>query len=193
LVVTILVTGNPTAQAQQSAADAHAIEALFMGSGPLTPSDGFAACPFRNFWSGFPRGTEVTVRVSTTVPANVRRAIQSALRQIPQATRGAIRTKFELTDDPNPTPRPNEVTSTMPVNAYVHDVVGHGILGFCHIDGNRIGGPENSLMSGGPGVFSGAIAARLTALDMAAATAAYGSALSPGAARDEFMRTVRDD
>jgi hypothetical protein len=232
LVVTILVTGNPTAQAQQSAADAHAIEALFMGSGPLTPSDGFAACPFRNFWSGFPRGTEVTVRVSTTVPASVRRAIQSALRQIPQATRGAIRTKFELTDDPNPTPRPNEVTSTihpdpvsqgcpfdrgcimhqfergrpgvfrsgravqpagLPVNAYVHDVVGHGILGFCHIDGNRIGGPENSLMSGGPGVFSGAIAARLTAIDMAAATAAYGSALSPGAARAAFMRAVRDD
>ena len=75
------------------------------------------------------------------------------------------------------------------VNAYVHDAIGHGILGMCHIDGALIGGPSGSLMSGGPGVSSGQIASRLTALDIQAIQAVYASSLSPGAGRAEFVAT----
>ncbi len=208
---------TPAAIASEAVNNANAIEALFFGAGPLTPSDGFSACSARKKWAGFPRGTTVTVRLSTTVSKAARQAIRRALRQIPEATRGAIRVVVELTDDPNPIPKRNEVTSTfhpdpksqgcpykrgctmhrfakpgvfrssravqpanMPVNAYVHDVVGHGILGMCHIDGNLIGGAQHSLMSGGPGVFSGAIAIRLTPLDIEAARTVYGSRLNPG-------------
>lgn len=208
---------TPAAIAGEAVNNADAVEALFFGAGPLTPSDGFPACSARKKWAGFPRGTTVTVRISTTVSKTVRYAIRHALRQVPEATNGAIRVVVKLTNDPNPIPGRNEVTSTfhpdpksqgcpykrgctihrfakpgvfrssravqpanMPVNAYVHDVVGHGILGMCHIDGNRIGGAQHSLMSGGPGVFSGAIAIRLTPLDIEAARTVYGSNLNPG-------------
>ena len=201
------------------------IEALFMGSGPLTPSDGFPACPWQGRWTGFPRGTHVTVRVSTTVSADKLSAIRNAVDQVEGATGGVITTSLEITQDPNPLPDPNEVTSTShpdPVsqgcpfqvgctihsflspgvlqssravqppnqtpNAFAHDVVGHGILGMCHIDGNLIGGAENSLMSGGPGVFSGDIAIGLSALDIEALKAVYGSSLNPGATRSDFLQ-----
>ena len=72
--------------------------------------------------------------------------------------------------------------------AYAHDVVGHGILGMCHIQAKGIGGPGNSLMSGGVGVFSGQISGRLTELDIAALQALYFSKLSPGATRKDFIR-----
>lgn len=215
------------ASAQQDYDTAETIEALFMGSGQLMPSDGFAACPYRGFWSGFPRETIVTVRISTTVSDTVKTAIQMALKHVPEATNGAIVTRFETADDPNPMPERNQVTLTfhpdptgqgcpydrgctmhrfvpgkpgvlvssravqppgMPTNAYVHDVVGHGILGLCHIDGTLIGGPEYSLMSGGPGVFSGQIGIRPTPLDIEAARLVYQSPLSPGATRRDFIR-----
>jgi hypothetical protein len=215
--------GGPAAIAQQDVSTADAIQALYFGAGPLTPTDGFAACPYRPFWSGFPRGTAVTVRISTTVSDDVVEAIQEAVEQVPEATNGAIEAAIERTDDPDPIPGRNEVTLTfhpdpvsqgcpykrgcimhkfvrpgvfrsgravqpagMPVNAYVHDVVGHGIMGMCHIDGNLISGPEKSLMSGGPGVFSGQIAIGLTPLDMAASRSMYGSRLGPGATRRAF-------
>ncbi len=74
------------------------------------------------------------------------------------------------------------------MNDYVHDVVGHGIIGMCHIDARRICGPENSLMSRGADVFSGETAAALTALDVAAAKAVYASKLDPDATRDDFIK-----
>lgn len=74
------------------------------------------------------------------------------------------------------------------VQAYVHDVVGHGVLGLCHIDGNLIGGPERSLMSGGPGVLSGQLASELTTLDIEASMMVYASMLQMGASRDDFVR-----
>lgn len=230
VVVAFGVTGlagpnDPAARADGNVEARDVVEALFMGSGRLTPSDGLRACPYTGFWSGFPRGTTVTVRVSTTVSEGVIQAVRRALEQVPALTGGAIDTVFERTDDPAPIPSPNEVTLTfhpdpvrrgcpfergcimhrfvergvflsgravqpsgMPINAYVHDVVGHGIMGMCHIDGNRIGGARNSLMSGGPGVYSGDIGIRLTALDAAAAKAVYASPLSPGASRDDFVR-----
>jgi hypothetical protein len=225
LVAVLALANSPASRAQQDVR-----EALFMGSGPLTPSDGFPACPSFNEWSGFPRGTNVKVRVSTTVTENVRQAIQQALQQVPNATNGAISTSFELTNESNPVPNLNEVTLTfhsdpqsqgcpfsrgciihgfarpgvfvsgravqpadLPVNAYVHDVVGHGIMGLCHIDGNLIGGAGNSLMSGGPGVFSGDIAIQLTALDIEAAKTVYSWPLDPGAFRPEFEKFNQPD
>ena len=87
--------------------------ALFLGSGPLTPSDGEVACPYKGYWVGFPRGTTVNVRISRTVSEPIVRAIRQALEDVPDATVGAIRTGVEFTDDPNPIPRRNEVTITL--------------------------------------------------------------------------------
>jgi hypothetical protein len=201
------------------------IEAIFLGSGPLSPSDGAYACPtYAGTWTGFPRGTVVKVRVSTTVSAEKRNAIQQAVLQVADATSGAIQTSFELTDEPNPIPATNEATSTthpspgtqgcvndngctipsfitngvlrssravqpanQTPNAYAHDIVGHGLMGMCHVDGRLIGGPGLSLMSGGPGVFSNQIALQLTPYDIMAAHSVYRSGLNPGAGRAAFL------
>jgi hypothetical protein len=70
---------------------------------------------------------------------------------------------------------------------YVHDTVGHAILGLCHIDARLIGGPEQSLMSAGSGVPPGAGAPSLTGLDLEAIRTVYASGLSPGASRSAFL------
>lgn len=218
---------DPPSPPAPVAENADVIEALFLGSGPLTPGDGSHPCPMSDYWKGFPRGTTVKVRVSTTVSEKVRQAIERALRQVPEATNGAIGATFELTDDANPMPARNEVTLTfhpdpagqgcifdrgcifhrfeskdqpgvfrsgravqaadLAVSDYVHDVVGHAIIGLCHIDARRICGPGNSLMSRGAGVFSGETATELTPLDLSAAKAVYGSKLDPGASRNDFI------
>jgi hypothetical protein len=201
------------------------IEAIFLGSGPLTPSDGLYACISRGNWTGFPRGTVVRLRVSTTVSADKRQAIEQTAAQVGSATAGAIQITLESTDDPNPIPGLNEATSTthpnpgtqgcptdngctipsivtlgvlkssravqppnQTPNAYAHDIVGHGIMGMCHIDGHLIGGAALSLMSGGPDVFSGQSAIQMTPYDLAAAQAVYGSGLNPGASRADFIQ-----
>ncbi len=92
--------------------NADVIEALFLGSGPLTPDGGSHPCPLTDYWKGFPRGTTVKVRLSTTVSEKVREAVKQALRQVPEATNGAIDATFELTEDANPMPERNEVTLT---------------------------------------------------------------------------------
>jgi hypothetical protein len=77
--------------------------------------------------------------------------------------------------------------------AFAHDAVGHGGLGMCHIDGGLIGGARNTLMGGGPNVFSCpspsdvCIADGLTPLDAAAAAAVYASGLPRGAERSLFL------
>jgi hypothetical protein len=71
--------------------------------------------------------------------------------------------------------------------AYTHDVVGRAILGLCALDSRRIGGVENSLMSGGPGVSPGDGAPTLTGLDLKAIRTVYASSLSPGAVRAAFL------
>ena len=72
--------------------------------------------------------------------------------------------------------------------AYAHDVVGHGILGMCHILAKPIGGAGHSLMSGGPGVYSGQNSGKLTELDIQALQVVYASNLSPGATRQDFIQ-----
>jgi hypothetical protein len=79
---------------------------------------------------------------------------------------------------------------TQTAAAFAHDVIGHGVLGLCHPDGNLIGGPGLSLMSAGPNVFSGGpmgTADRLTSLDLVATRAVYDAGLDAGARRADFL------
>jgi hypothetical protein len=77
--------------------------------------------------------------------------------------------------------------SVQPSDAFVHDMLGHGVMGMCHIDQELIGGNDKSLMAGGPGAFTGLLPDQLSALDIAAAQAVYGSSLNPGATRADFV------
>ena len=200
------------------------VDALFLGSGPLIPRDGSTECPLQGFWSGYPRGTLVRMRVASRVPAPAQAGLAAAVGSLPGATGGALTVNLEVTPEIDPQPGVNEVTVTevaLPraagcssdagcvqyrfagrgllmgarvveppgrsVSAYVHDAVGHGVLGLCHIDARLIGGGENSLMSAGLGVSPGAGASSLTGLDVEAIQAVYASALSPGASRASFL------
>jgi hypothetical protein len=73
------------------------------------------------------------------------------------------------------------------VSAYVHDAVGHGVLGLCHLDAGQVGGGDASLMSVGFGVPPGAGAPNLTGLDLDAIRSVYASSVSPGASRSAFL------
>jgi hypothetical protein len=200
------------------------VDALFLGSGPLIPRDGSTDCPLQGFWSGYPRGTLVRMRVSSRVPAPVQAGLAGAVGSLAGATGGALTVNLEVTPEIDPQPGVNEVTVTevaLPraagcpsdagcvqyrfagrgllmgarvveppgrsVSASVHDAVGHGVLGLCHIDSRLIGGGENSLMSAGSGVSPGSGASALTGLDIEAIQSVYASALSPGASRASFL------
>ncbi|WP_454064949.1 hypothetical protein [Candidatus Nitrospira salsa] len=217
-----LVVGSSTlwAQAQLQIQDREVIEALFFGTGPL----GANTCPAYQRWTGFPRGSHITIIVSTTVSDEKRDQIRSTLKQVSQASHGAITVSFQITEEseppanafqvismthPNPTltgcvsnegcthhewQKPGILKSSRAVQpdnqtpqAYAHDVIGHGILGMCHILANGIGGPEHSLMSDGEGVYSGQSSGRLTELDMKALQTVFSSNLSPGATRQDFI------
>ena len=204
---------------------ADVIDALVLGSGPLIPRDGATACPNPRVWTGFPRGTTVRVRVSSTVAPDAQVALRRAVAQVASATDGAVAASVELTDAPDLLPGSNEVTVTthpsprnegcpsdrgcvlqvfrgrgllasgralespgQPVQAYVRDVVGRGILGMCQIDGTLIGGAGGSLMSAGRGIQPRSAASALTGLDVTAARAVYASSLDPGATRKEFLQ-----
>jgi hypothetical protein len=200
------------------------VDALFLGAGPLIPRDGTTECPFQGYWSGYPRGASVRVRISNRVPQNVQAGISAALEPLGAATGGALNLTVETTGEIDPQPGFNEVTVTetavprsagcsteagclqyrfagrglmmgarivgpvgRSVAAYVHDVVGHGVLGLCHIDARLIGGPDNSLMSAGFGAAPGSGAPGLTGLDLEAIRSVYGSSVNPGAARATFL------
>jgi Big-like domain-containing protein len=203
------------------------IEALFLGTGPLTPTDGVIGCP-RSFgrWLGFPAGTTVQLIVSSAVPSFGASALSSAAGQVPEASANALTVIVSSTADVNPVPAVNQVTATMhgdPISlgcgfpqgctrftfgpdpsqivsarailvtgqaaaAYVHDAIGHGVMGLCHVDGNLIGGARQSLMSYGPGVFSNQLPLQLSSFDLIATRAVFSSGLTPGATRDDFLR-----
>jgi hypothetical protein len=203
------------------------IEAIFVGTGPLAPSDGNHGCSATGWVRGFPRGTDVPVLVSTTVSSAKVSAIKDTISQVSSATGGGLRSHYVQTTDPNPLPGQGEATSTthedassvgcatdhgctihvfvsnsqpgrfkssravqpgaQTPEAYAHDAVGHGVLGLCHVDGNRIGGASRSLMSAGPGVYSGDIAGRLTTYDLKASQALYGSGLDAGDTRQNLV------
>ncbi len=100
------------AESRPAVDTADVIDALFLGSGPLIPRDGATACPIPRVWTGFPRGTTVRVRVSSTVPPDVQAALGRAVAQVASATDGVVVASVELTDAPDPLPGSNEVTVT---------------------------------------------------------------------------------
>jgi hypothetical protein len=200
------------------------VDALFLGSGPLIPRDGSTECPLQGFWSGYPRGTAVRMRVSSRVPGPAQSGLGRAIGPVGGATGGALTVIMETTPELDPQPGVNEVTVTevpLPraagcssdagcvqyrfagrgllmgarvvappgssVGAYVHDAVGHGVLGLCHVDARLIGGAENSLMSAGPGAGPGSGAASLTGLDLEAIRTVYASGVNPGVPRSAFL------
>jgi hypothetical protein len=195
------------------------IDALFLGSGALIPRDGGTECPLPGFWSGYPRGTSVRVRVSSRVPGPAQSGIQSAINSLGDATGGALTASLTVVPEADPPPGVNEVTvAEVPlpraagcssdagcvqyrfagrgllmgarivappgrsVSAYVHDVVGHGVLGLCHIGADQIGGAEASLMTS-----PDSSASNLTTLDLDAIRSVYASSVSPGAGRGAFL------
>jgi hypothetical protein len=200
------------------------VDALFLGTGPLIPRDGPPDCPFQGFWSGYPRGSAVRLRVSGRVPAAVRGGLEAAIAPLGVATGGALTVVLSVVPEVDPQPGVNEVTVTevplpraagcpsdagcveyrfagrgllmgarvvappgQSVGAYVHDAVGHGVLGLCNVDAGQVGGAEASLMSTGFGVPPGAGAPTLTALDLEAIGSVYASSLNPGAPRSAFL------
>jgi hypothetical protein len=200
------------------------VDALFLGSGSLIPRDGSPECPLQGFWSGYPRGSSVRVRVSSRVPGPVASAIGAAISPLGDATGGALTVTMTVVPEADPPPGVNEVTVTeVPLpravgcssdagcvqyrfagrgllmgarivaspgrapSAIVHDVVGHGVMGLCHIGADQIGGADMSLMSAGFGAAPGSGASALTALDLDAIRAVYASSVNPGAGRPTFL------
>jgi hypothetical protein len=211
-------------EAEQAPSTPDVVDALFLGSGPLIPRDGSTDCPAQGFWSGYPRGTAVRMRLSSRVPDPARAALAGAVGPLGDATGGALTVIIETVPEVDPQPGVNEVTVAevaLPraagcasdagcvqyrfagrgllmgarvvaprghsVSAYVHDAVGHGALGLCHIDARLIGGAGNSLMSAGLGVSPGSGAASLTGLDVEAIRLVYASSVNPGASRSAFL------
>ena len=93
------------------------IEALFLGTGPLTPTDGNHGCSATGWVRGFARGTTVPLYVSTTVSSSKRAAIDQTANQVSQATVGSNNVNVTETIDPDPIPGEDEATSTTHENA----------------------------------------------------------------------------
>ena len=211
-------------EARETLKISEVIDALFLGSGALIPRDGGIECPMQGFWSGYPRGTSVRIRVSSRVPEPAQAGIQSAIGILGDATGGALTASLTVVPEADPAPAVNEVTvAEVPlprsvgcssdagcvqyrfagrgllmgarivaapgrsVSAIVHDVVGHGVLGLCHIGADQVGGAEASLMSAGFGASPGSGASNLTALDLDAIRTVYASSVNPGAGRAAFL------
>jgi len=88
------------------------VDGLFLGTGPLVPRDGPSDCPSQGTWSGYPRGTALRLRVSTSVPQAVVDALKQAIGPISEATIGGLSVTVEITDETDPQPGLNEVTVT---------------------------------------------------------------------------------
>ena len=78
------------------------VDALFLGSGPLIPRDGSQDCPLQGFWSGYPRGTTVRMRVSSRVPGPAQAGLSGAVGPLAGATGGALTVIVETTAELDP-------------------------------------------------------------------------------------------
>jgi hypothetical protein len=87
---------------------ADVVDALFLGSGFLIPRDGSSDCPLQGFWSGYPRGTTVKMRVRVPGPAQA--GLAGAVESLAGVTGGALTVIIEATTEFDPQPGVNEVT-----------------------------------------------------------------------------------
>jgi hypothetical protein len=87
------------------------IEALFLGTGPLSPSN--PNCPGgRNTWAGWQSGTTVTVKLSTTLSSSQREAARTVLSQIESTVGERLRFNILETSETRPRPAAQELTLT---------------------------------------------------------------------------------
>ena len=221
---------------------ADSIEALFLGLGPLSPTDGNSGCPDGQYgyWIGW-ENSNLRVTVSDVVDSAAKRLVERAAAQVSEATAGRYSATYSQTGATNPIPGHAEVTLTehpdpvgqgcvfprgctlftfaghqMPSGigpqfhssgtsvlegartiiqttypspqGHLHDAIGHGALGLCHIDRERNGGTQNSLMSSGSGSYGRDLPDRLTQRDLDAIKAVFSSDLAVGARRSDFVR-----
>lgn len=86
-----------------------AITALFLGLGPLAPTNGEYACVSRFRWMAFPQRATVRLRLSdATVGAPAQDAVRRAAGQFQAVTGNQV--IVELTAEPDPRPGENEIT-----------------------------------------------------------------------------------
>jgi hypothetical protein len=107
---------TPTAVLPASVDVRDAIDALYFGSGPLVPSDGFTACAVGYEWTAFPSGAVVHVRISTTLSAPAQEAVRVAAGQWQEAVEGEVTPIVELTGEADPLPKEGEITVTVHPN-----------------------------------------------------------------------------
>ena len=193
------------------------IEAIFLGSGPLTPRDGNHGCSYPGKFAGFSPGT-VDVIISTIMGPWETSQAQNAANEASQATAGAVSANVSQTSDPLPIPGHNQITVTehsSPMSqgcsggagCTIHMLndwsrvilnvaappkgyyheMGHALTGLCHIDGGLIGGPSRSIMGAGPGVWANHLPSSFTSYDMEASQAVYLAGIGVGQGRSAFV------
>ena len=93
------------------------IEAIFLGTGPLTPTNGDHGCSATGWVRGFGSGSTVAVIASDSMSPSQMAAVQSVANQTSHATAGSIGVSLTVTQDPDPLPGSGEVTITAHPNA----------------------------------------------------------------------------
>ena len=112
-----LVPSSPSAASPWAVRDAPGldfkdyVEALFLGTGPLTPSNGDHGCSATGVVRGFRPG-RVAVVASTTMTDDELSAVERVTRQASAASDGALWATVVQTLDADPHPGPREVTIT---------------------------------------------------------------------------------
>ncbi len=105
--------GSPTSPPPPNTnfTSSNVIAALFLGEGPLRPSQG-NTCPDTGFWRAFPRGSRIRVRLSTALTAGERSNVDGYLADLRGLIAGAYSLDIVTTDEEDPIPGFLEVTGT---------------------------------------------------------------------------------
>jgi hypothetical protein len=90
----------------------HIIDALYFGSGPLIPRDGFTACvSYDERWITYASGVTVRLTISaSTTSVAAQEAVTRAANEWIATTFGTNSVIVQLTGDPDPHPADNEIT-----------------------------------------------------------------------------------
>lgn len=91
------------------------IESLFLGGGPLVPSNGSYGCYSRTYHTRFRAGRTITVVISSSVPANKIPAIEQTMADIRTRTAGQLTINVTQSADPDPRPATNQDQVTIAV------------------------------------------------------------------------------